>query len=380
MKLSLEIEYIFELSSYSNEIAKIFFEILKGVSIEDEGYQSLIKSMKENGEYSKTNFAHVILLNLYEQYDLVLEDLAPIHDDLVKRFEIIDGIDDLYLKNITLPQVEQGDFRLGMDSNEPYSLDGSGVGYVNSFGVVVPEMTFNTIGYTYPYIDIISRNRYWMSITINEVNTMKKEIKEATGDVLTLGLGLGYYAYMVSMKDDVSSVTIVETDQDVIDLFEQYILPQFANKDKIKIINQDAFEFMENLEDGKYNYCFCDIWIDSQDCIPYLKLKTICTKFKKTKISYWIEDAFLYSIRTCVITMIQETFCIFLSGDIGNPPPLTEDLQFQYEYMEKIYKKTEITSPKQVKKMIDFNEIRKALTEQKYSFNDTPHKKKKKKK
>ena len=75
-----------------------------------------------------------------------------------------------------------------------------------------------------------------MTITPNEIETMKEPVDEAFGHVLTFGLGLGYYAYMVSEKENVESITIVETNEDVIDLFNKYILPQFKNAHKIKII------------------------------------------------------------------------------------------------------------------------------------------------
>ena len=72
-----------------------------------------------------------------------------------------------------------------------------------------------------------------MSISPNEVFTMDQPIKKAKGKVLTLGCGMGYFAYMVSLKEDVESITIVELEQSVINLFEIYLLPQFENKDKI---------------------------------------------------------------------------------------------------------------------------------------------------
>lgn len=41
---------------------------------------------------------------------------------------------------------------------------------------------------------------------------------------------------MVSLKEDVESITIVELQQEVIDLFNIFILPKFENKDKITIV------------------------------------------------------------------------------------------------------------------------------------------------
>lgn len=102
----------------------------------------------------------------------------------------------------------------------------------------------------------------------NEVFTMEKPIKNAKGKVLTLGCGMGYFAYMASIKEDVESITIIELEQNVIDLFEKCILPQFENKDKIKIVKADAVEYLRNTEDGVYDYCFADIWIGIEDIAP----------------------------------------------------------------------------------------------------------------
>ena len=98
---------------------------------------------------------------------------------------------------------------------------------------------------------------------------------------------LRYYAYMVSMKENVESVTIVEKDKEIIDLFNEYILPQFKNKSKIKIINDDAFNYFK--KDIYYDYVFVDIWHDPSDGIDlYLKFKNL--EKDNIKYSYWIED------------------------------------------------------------------------------------------
>ena len=86
-----------------------------------------------------------------------------------------------------------------------------------------------------------------MLITPNEINTMQPVIDNVSGNVVTFGLGLGYFAYMCSIKNNVNGITIVEKDKNVIELFEKYILPQFEYKDKIKIVNSDAFDFASNM-------------------------------------------------------------------------------------------------------------------------------------
>ena len=118
---------------------------------------------------------------------------------------------------------------------------------------------------------------------------MKNPIAEAHGKVLTYGLGLGYYAYMVSEKSEVESVTVIECDDDAINLFKHHILPQFPNATKIKIIKCDAFEFALSDKATAYDCVFADIWHDPSDGLePYVFLKAL--EKPGVRYSYWIEN------------------------------------------------------------------------------------------
>lgn len=144
-----------------------------------------------------------------------------------------------------------------------------------------------------------------MSVTPNEIITMKEPINIAKGKVLTLGCGLGYYAYMVSIKEDVESVTIIENSDEVIELFEINILSQFKNKEKINIIKADAIEYMKLLDDGEFDYCFADIWISNTYNQLYIELKKLHHKFKLMKMDYWIEDD--------ILAYIMGTFNLYIN-------------------------------------------------------------------
>ena len=141
---------------------------------------------------------------------------------------------------------------------------------------------------------ILEKDRIWMTITPNEIKTMKEPVDGAVGHVLTFGLGLGYYAYMVSEKDNVESVTVVEINEDVIHLFTKYVLPQFQNAGKIKIIKADAFEYAKkHMTPGKHDFVFTDLWHDVSDGIDmYVKMKEY-EKQSPTFFSYWIEKSIL---------------------------------------------------------------------------------------
>jgi spermidine synthase len=131
-----------------------------------------------------------------------------------------------------------------------------------------------------------------MTLLPNETNTTKYAIDRSKGKVLTYGLGLGYFTYMASLKDDVESVCVVERSPDVIELFKQFILPQFKYPEKVNIVECDAFEFAEkHMKDGCYNTVFTDIWHDPSDgCELYLRMKKYEYLLPDAEFIYWVEN------------------------------------------------------------------------------------------
>lgn len=58
-----------------------------------------------------------------------------------------------------------------------------------------------------------------------------------------MGLGIGVLPYLWLLKEEVTSVTIVEFNKDVIDLFEAYIRPQFPTNKALTIIHGNALDY-----------------------------------------------------------------------------------------------------------------------------------------
>ena len=109
-----------------------------------------------------------------------------------------------------------------------------------------------------------------MSITPNEMLTILPSVERSFGKVITFGLGLGYYPFMCSLKDNVESVTIVEFDENIIKLFKEHLLPLFPINEKIKIIHADAFKYcQENNINELYDFAFMDIWHSGEDGLPF---------------------------------------------------------------------------------------------------------------
>lgn len=159
--------------------------------------------------------------------------------------------------------------------------------------------------YSYPSLSLFDRE--WMSLNPFEIRTMETPIICARGKVLTLGLGLGYFAYMAHLKDEVKEVHIVEMDIELIKVFNEYLLPLFPYKEKIHIHKADAFYFVEDVKDGDYDFIFSDLWHDVGDGLPmYLKLKERLRNFKLTQCHYWIEGSLITRLRMLVIGIIRD--------------------------------------------------------------------------
>ena len=124
----------------------------------------------------------------------------------------------------------------------------------------------------------------------------------------SFGLGLGYYAFMVSEKEEVESITVIEKSPDVIRLFERYILPYFRHKDKVKIVNADAFKYAEDvMPDEKFDLAFVDTWRDAGDGAPmYRRMKKLEHLSPDTKFMYWIEGFLKSRVRAEKFAQIKD--------------------------------------------------------------------------
>lgn len=289
------------------------------------------------------NFAQDVFSPMYGEALLPEE----IFEDIVRQSKVFHKEylnENKYLKNIHLKNQRLGHFALSHSSYSKYELMiySSPINKYN--GIMIPSI--GTIDHHFQYPLLKENGNVWMSITPNEIFTMEQAIEEAHGHVLTLGCGMGYFAYMASEKESVKHVTIIENQPEVIKLFETIILPQFEHKEKITIIQADAFDYMESLEDGHYDFCFADIWISNNDIISYIKLKHICKKFSKMKMSYWIEDSMIATIMLYVYIIIQNEF---MKGQMMFPP----DNYREFAYLQNILKDAEITRPEHLDFYLD---------------------------
>ncbi len=160
----------------------------------------------------------------------------------------------------------------------------------------------------FPFLAVLEDGNEWMTLTPVDMDTSKEAIGAARGDVITFGLGLGYYAFHASEKEEVRSVTVVEKSADVIRLFTDCLLPHFPHKEKIRIVEADAFRYAEEkMPSEHYDIAFVDTWRDVSDGLPmYLRMKKAEKKNPDTLFLYWIEDFILSHLRSYVFEQIWE--------------------------------------------------------------------------
>ena len=162
---------------------------------------------------------------------------------------------------------------------------------------------YSAIGYfkkPFSYLALCEGNNIWMSLNPNEIETMKPFIDKGHGNVLVLGLGMGYVPFMMALKDEVKRITIIEKDQNIINLFNNLLFPHFINKNKITIIKDDAIKYVS--KNNKYDYIFADLWHTPEDGLD------LCIELKRINkdIDCWLETSLVAMLRRCMITLIEE--------------------------------------------------------------------------
>lgn len=255
--------------------------------------QEITDGNKDFEEYSYAMFLSNIFTDDEKLANTLLKEY---YLKSVKRLNEKEYIENPYYKNVKIPKKQIGKWDLGNQTYKPFEafirddLIIEGYKEIPCIGYFDKEFTFPTV---------FENDVEWMAIKPNEIETMKEHIDKAKGNVLVYGLGLGYYPYMISLKDDVTKITIVEREESVINLFKEYVLPQFEYKDKITIVRSDAFEYAEK-EAQKHNYTFVftDLWHDVSDGVNlYVKMKQLEKHLPNAMFSYWIEKSILSTIR-----------------------------------------------------------------------------------
>lgn len=212
-----------------------------------------------------------------------------------------------YFRNVRINDWRVGNIFLGKadfyDANITYSSDS----LIRDPITLTPiyKYCYFTDDVNYPSLGTIIPPTKWMGVEPSEINAFSSFIKKAKGKVLLMGCGLGYLAYMLSLKKDVEEITIVELDPDVIQMFLRYLKPQMNSK--INIVHANAIDFLEKEDISMYQYCSVDIWRGMSDMFPiYMKCLLLEQKHPKTEFHYWLEEELHTSIESACLPLLKD--------------------------------------------------------------------------
>lgn len=174
------------------------------------------------------------------------------------------------------------------------------------------------IGYfkeDFSYFAITKNDVVWMSTDPNEIETMEPYINKVHGSLLVFGLGLGYFPYMSYLKGNIKDITIIENDQNVIDIFNKYLKDKLDIKIPMKIVRDDAFRFIKNNDLNRFDSIFVDIWHSPEDGLPlYIRFKSLLKAYKQD-IYYWLGKSLIAMFRRCLLTLFEENLAGFNDVD-----------------------------------------------------------------
>ncbi len=298
-------EHLLDTKEINISLADMYLDYLENNPYSIDG--NAIKSMHA------TSNDYAFFLCLMNVLEIDLSDKENMN---IATNNILPGIKELdakkyenneYYKEIKVNDEKYKDLELKTLSYEPFEGFSSSDLTINQDNYYKETTNIGFFNQKFDYLAILQNNEIWMSITPNEIETMKDPIAKASGNIVTFGLGLGYFAYMTSLKNDVKSITIIDNNQNLIDLFKTKILPQFKYQEKIKIINADAINFLTSSNMSKFDYAFIDLWHNPNDGIDlYLNFKSKEKNYTHTTFTYWLETGILALLRRCLISLIDE--------------------------------------------------------------------------
>ena len=262
--------------------------------------EQMINALTEDGEITKEEAIVALLSEIFALDFENPEDRRIIRDYLPKSVRLLRREryeNNPYYKNINPNSISDGDWEIKWEEYKPYQAVIASDMIIEDDFTEIPPLGFFTESFRFPAI--LEGGNEWMTLTPVDLDTCEDAITQAHGRVVTFGLGLGYYAYMVSEKPEVESVTVVELSDKVIELFKKHLLPKMPNGDKIKIVNRDAFEYAkEVMPKENFDLAFVDTWRDASDGAPmYLKMKALEQYSPNTKFLYWIENFLISKVR-----------------------------------------------------------------------------------
>jgi hypothetical protein len=210
-----------------------------------------------------------------------------------------------YNRSIKLDRIKSNEFTYKtelINSNELFSL--SSIIY-DPNRELNDSMRLVALDEPYEAAFLYQNDEVWMLDAPSEAETINPYAHKAFGNVLTFGLGIGYFPFMSMLNPNVKSITVIEKSRAVIDMFNTYIKPQFPTQIAFNIVEGDAFDYFNETEIEKYDYVFIDIWQSNDDGLIIIEklLENYLPPFDK--VDFWIESSCFEVMPTLILLYFE---------------------------------------------------------------------------
>jgi len=130
-----------------------------------------------------------------------------------------------------------------------------------------------------PTCQLLKNGMLWMSDTPDEQRDHRTALYKAKGHVLIGGLGLGMIAVACALKPEVTKVTVIEIDPDIIAAvlphLHKYLESNNISKDKLEVLQANLLTWKPD-KGKKYGMAWFDIWPNL--CTDNLKEMTLLNR------------------------------------------------------------------------------------------------------
>jgi hypothetical protein len=328
-------------------------------------------SIKKTNLVKKMNDQHLSEIEAYESLLLskfLKDPVIKQHPNLLalslkSHLRLLDPaslISNPFYQRVKPHPFTQGKWQLGYETYLPFQGVLTGDVITNPIHHYLETTPLGYFLNPFFYLVIKQQAVTWMSVTPFEINTMAPVIDNMRGNVITLGLGLGYFASMVALKPEVSEVLVIEKNQQVIEIFLKHIYPHLENKEKIKIHHEDAFDYLRN-NTRSFDHLFVDIHHTADDGLPmYIRMKKLEKITRSGQWHYWLESSIISLFRRYMIVFLEEQLLSFDDSKYQNPITLEDYL---YRELYQLNKDTSISSLQELDRWLSKASIQSLLTE-----------------
>lgn len=210
-----------------------------------------------------------------------------------------------YNKSIKLDSIQSTEFSYRTETIHPNELFSISSIQFDPKRELNDSMRLVALDESYQAAFLYQNDEVWMLDAPSEAETINPYAQKAFGNVLTYGLGIGYFPFMAMLNSKVKCITVIEKSKSVIEMFNQYIKPQFPNEIEFNIIEGDAFDWFNEDTLNRYDYIFVDIWQSNQDGL--LIIEQLLEKYNPplSKVDFWIETSCFEVLPTLIFLYFE---------------------------------------------------------------------------